>query len=311
MFLFMGINCSPWHRWPWSHCPSPVGGGVSYSFWWSQSLFYCFLPFSISWSSSLCFGLFSTNTSSARELMSLCLPKEVHLYFLRHEIKSQNLGLGKTLPWKVLVAVILLCFLQDRQYFKTNILCTLGRHPLVPLCFILPVSSCLLTRVSLYTHVSANFCDDITVCIHHSWKMNWGFVGMFWALWFVLLGTLAAQHFCFRSSHEEISSLSKQILFQTLGQRNCGSNYLALGLVWVLMPWRRNRIYPCSACEPWKRAQHLSRAILIRKSQPVATSFALALFTCLFGGVKSHPNRKSLSGFTIFAGVGSRLLLFQ
>lgn len=138
MFLFMGINCSPWHRWPWSHCPSPVGGGVSYSFWWSQSLFYCFLPFSISWSSSLCFGLFSTNTSSARELMSLCLPKEVHLYFLRHEIESQNLGLGKTLPWIVLVAVILLCFLQDRQYFKTNILCTLGRHPLVPLCFILP-----------------------------------------------------------------------------------------------------------------------------------------------------------------------------
>lgn len=21
MFLFMGINCSLWHRWPWSHCP--------------------------------------------------------------------------------------------------------------------------------------------------------------------------------------------------------------------------------------------------------------------------------------------------
>lgn len=72
-----------------------------------------------------------------------CLSREVYLYFLWDEIKpdkSQNLGLGNSFHWKILVAMILLYFLQDRYYFKPNTLYILSPYtiPFIPLCFILP-----------------------------------------------------------------------------------------------------------------------------------------------------------------------------
>lgn len=149
---------------------------------------------------------------------------------------------------------------------------------------------------------------------------------MLWALWFVFLGTLAARD-CAVAVGGHSTSISDPAMERFLFLQSSSSlRSLATGIV-AAITWPR----VCCECscpegkagfipahpaslllsEPWKRAQHLSRAILIRKSQQVATSFELPLSTCLFGGHKSHQNRKSLSGITVFAGVGSGFLLFQ
>lgn len=161
MFLLIGINCSPWHGWPWNHCPSLVGREVSHLSWWSQNLFYCgfFLQFSISCSSSCCFGLFSTNIS-ARELISLCLPKEVHLSFLWDEIKpdkSQNLGLGRTFHWKVPVELLFCCIFCGIGNTLKPTFCVAWAPIATPSFPCVSSYLALLTQISIYNSYFSRF----------------------------------------------------------------------------------------------------------------------------------------------------------
>lgn len=129
-------------------------------------------------------------------------------------------------------------------------------------CWIPCVSSCLalLTRVSIYSHILPNFCHDITGYIPTSFTENkrrfctnaLGFMVCVFrhtCCTRLCCCSRGTQHFYFRSSHGEVSFPSKQLLFEILGHRNCGSSYLAPGLLWVLMPWRESRLYPCSSCK--------------------------------------------------------------
>lgn len=175
MFLFMGINCSPWHGWPWSHWPSLVGGGVSNSSWWSQSLFYCFFfppIFHLMQLLSL-FCCFLQISQSGRWCPCVFLRKSTHTF------SEMKLSQTKVKIWiwerpsieKLLWLSSCCVFCGIVNILKPTF--SIAWAPIATPSFPC-VSSCLalLTRVSIYTHISANFSDDITGYIPMSFMEN-------------------------------------------------------------------------------------------------------------------------------------------